>query len=190
MAAQKGKVSGKIEGAFRHLDLHLRQGQDLGRIDQTQKVMMLGTGGERGKVLLADGKEDARGGFGQGGGGLCLIRNGLPVVPGLSGPCRARQTQMRHARRLGCRLGIDADPRGKRMGCVDQMGKAALGQILRQPLSPAKTADPHRNWLRRGLQGAPGIGIDGIKIAGGQFVGQSGGLGGAAKKKDAHGNLC
>lgn len=188
MVAQKREVAGKVERAFRHFDAAKRQWRRVRRVHQPQKIMVLRARGEGRQMLLSYGKEYARRRARQGGGGLGLIRDGFPAISRLRYPWRAGQAQMGDACGLrGC-AGIRADARRERVSCIDQMGKPAGHKIAGQPLDTAETAHAVFNRLRSGLQGAPGIGIDGIQTPRSQFAGQSGGLGRAAKKKDAHGN--
>ena len=186
MVGQKGQIGGLIKRAARDHRLCIRQRQRaVGRIDEAQKVMVLRLRGEGGKRLLADGKENPRGGIGQGRDGGVDAGHAAPVVPRPRSPWRAFEGDQRHAGFGGCVDGIPAHPRREGMGGVDQMGDALGAQIVHQPGDTAEPADPRRQGLRDGRAGAPGIGKDRVRVRPGQRAGKGGGFAGAPEKKDA-----
>ena len=186
MVGQKRQIAGLIEWAARDHRPCIRQRQRaIRRIDEAQKVMVLRLSGEGGKRLLADGKEDARGGVRQCCDGGVDAGHAAPVVPRPRSPWRAFEGDQRHAGFGGCVDGIPAHPRREGMGGVDQMGNTLGTKIVHQSRDAAKAADPRRQGLRDGRAGAPGIGKDRVRARFGQRAGKGGGFAGAPEKKDA-----
>jgi len=159
----------------------------LRRINKAQQVMVLRFCGEIGQGLFADGQKYPGCCVGQGGHGGGGVWHLGPAVARRGGPRLAFQ---RDQRCLQCRAGgdgIPADLGSKRMGGINDMGDVFGNHIINQPRHTAKPADPGGQGLRRRQIGAACVGIHRIHPGIGQSLGQTAGLGGAAKKKDAHG---
>lgn len=157
----------------------------VGRIDQSQQVVVLRRSGEKVQMLLADGQEHPRGPAGQSINRRVQIRNALPAIAGLCLPRRAFKGAQRNTGLRAGRNGICAHTGGKRVRGVNNMGDGVAAQILRQPVNTAKAANPGRQGLNRWRIGASGVGKYRVRAAIGQRTGQITGLGGAAQNQGA-----
>lgn len=186
MIAQKGGVALCGKRTLGDDRRGVRQGQGcFGRIDQTQKVMVLRFGGEGVEGLFADGKKDAGRGVGQGFGRRFGGVDARPAVGGFGCPSGAFEGQQR-GRGLGAGgNGVCAYLCGEGVGRVDDMGDAFGADVFCKSPGPAKAADARRQGLRHGGRCASGVGKHRIHPLREQMRGKAGGLGRAAKKKDA-----
>lgn len=166
--------------------LYVRKGQRrLGRINQTDQVMMLRSFGEIRQILLADGQKNAPG-FGRQG----IDRPGdiRDPLPGIVRPGLPRRAFERRQRDLGPGAGqhrIGAHLRGKRVCGVDHRCDVLGTQIVQQSLAAAKTTNPRRQGLRHRVCGPARIGKHGIIAAFRQGPRQLRRFAGAAQNKDA-----
>ncbi len=154
-------------------------------IDKAQQETV-GKGGERVQRLAPDGQEHVRRLRGQRGGGGGDVGHTGPAVARPPGPAGALQRQQGQAHCGTGRDGVRADPRGERVGRVDDMGDGVLAQPVRQPLRPAKAPGPGRQRQDDRRAGAPGIGIDRLDPRRGQRAGRLPRLGRAAQQQNAH----
>ena len=182
---QQGQIIGGGERPTAKHDPAIGQGRGLRRIDQPQQIMMLRPRGKEPRLLLADRQKDPRGRVGQGLQGGLHIRDAVPAVTGLRGPCRALQRDQRQAKAFAGGMGVAAHPGGERMRGVYQMGDALGLHIGAKPRNPAKTPNSCGQGLRHRLRRAPGIGKHRIPPGLGQRAGKGRSLGRAAQKKDA-----
>lgn len=79
-----------------------------------------------------------------------------PVIAWNANPWWAVQRQQRNIHALCSPRRIDRDDRGVGMRGIDQYGDALPQQVVSKALGTAKSADPHRDGLRRGRPCAPG----------------------------------
>ncbi len=157
----------------------------LGRINQSQQVMVLGFGGEFGQVLLADRQENAGGRVRQGGDGTGDIGNALPGVPRPRHPGRAFQRGERHARLSAGGQGVPAHLRGEGMGRVDDMRDAFGPQVIAKAPDSAEAADTRGQGLGDRCLGPAGIGKDSRDPGACHGARERRGFGGAAEDKEA-----
>ncbi len=186
MVAHQRQIVVQREGPTGNDGMGIGQRQGLGRrIDQPQKIMVLGLVREIGEVHPADGEEDAGRRIGQGAGGGGDVGDVRPGIarPGLPGI--AFQRHKRRSRHRRGQDGIRAHLRGEGMGRVDQMGDGLIAQVTRQPLRPAEAADAGGQGLRARRLGSARVGQGGVNACLCQGAGKAGGIGGAAQKKDA-----
>ncbi len=184
--AQQRGIARDIKGATRDHQTGIRQGQRaLGRIDQSQQVMVLRARGESRDMLATNRQKHPRGGLGQRVDRLRQIRDMGPAIlwPGL--PRRAFVGQQRHAGFGAGRNGVPAHPGGERVGRIHHASDGMNPQIVHQSGHAAKAADPRGQGLRDGRSRSPGIGKDRIKPARGKRLRQTAGLGRATKNEDA-----
>lgn len=165
-------------------DFGIRQGQFIGRIDQTQQIAMLGLGRELLKMHPTNRKEHALRFDVQrincGGD----IGNVSPVITGLRAPSGSRQ---RGQWRLRCTAGLNrvsAHLRGERMGRVDHMADPVVADVSDKPLHAAKPTDPNRQRLRARFFDPSCVGIGRRKPLFGNGFGQNVRLGRAAQDKE------
>ncbi len=186
MLPQKGKIAFCSEGATRDDGTGIRQRQDiLRRIDQPQKIVMMGLRGEGLKVLFADRQKDTRRTHGQGIDGGINVRDMVPVITWARAPARPFEAAKRRAGLQGGGNGVAAHPRRKGMGGIDDVGDPLAAEIFDQPFDPAKAADARRQRLRNRAFRSAGIGEYRVNPCAGQRPRQLRGFGGAAQKKDA-----
>ncbi len=183
---QQGPVTCRVKGAAGNDHLRIRQGQRPDRrVHKAQKIVVLTSRRKGGKVLPTDGEEHPPRGSAKDGGGLCKVSNMRPAVAVASRPGRALQRNHGDARDAAGLCGVLADPRGKRVGGVDQMADVLGAQIGHQAIHPAEPADANRQGLRHGGFGPSGIGIDCINARLCQGQRHLRGFGRSAQKKDA-----
>lgn len=186
VALQQGEVILQPEGTAGDQGCGVGQRQGaFGRIDQTQKIVMLGFGGKSGKRLFADGQKDTARIIGQGGNGGFRIRSHVPVIARPRQPGWTHQRAKRRSRREAGRYSIAADLRGKGVGGIDNMGDLIGANIVRQPHRTAKPTDADRQRLRDRLFGSTRIGKDCVHPGTRQITGQCRGFGRATQEKDA-----
>ena len=184
--AHEGEVVLQEERPAGNHNFGPRQGQcGRGRIDQTQKVVMLCGAGKGGDGLASDREEDAGGHVGQGAGGSGFVGDNGPVVASLGLPSWTFERRKRHAGDGAGFDGVTAHLLGKWVGGVDQVGDVLGLKIGSQPCDPAKAADALGQGLRRRVRGAPGIGIDRVDAGIGEGLRHKPRLGGAAQQEDA-----
>lgn len=163
----------------------LGQGQDdVGRIDQTQQVVMLWAHREGVDRLSTDGQKDLCWLIGQRSDRARDVGNCTPVVALRRRPGRTFERQQRNAESRTGLYRIPAHPGGKRMGGINDMSDCRLAKIGDQPLHSAEPTDPDQQGLAGGRCGASGIGKDGVDACFGQCARHLAGFGGAAQQKD------
>lgn len=168
----------------------VRQGQcTFGRVDKSQKIMVLRLSGEAGKMQLANRQKDPRRGVGQGVDGRIHACDLLPVVAGTGNPGRAFKGAEPGA---GLRAGlyrVATHLCRERMGGINQMRHPFGANVIGQPFGPAKAADSGGQGLRQRLFGATRIGKDRSDAGLRHGAGQVRGFGGSAEDKEArHGS--
>lgn len=156
----------------------------VGRIDQTQQVMMLGLGRESRQVQTAQSQKHAPRRPGKRHDCGRNVRDALPAIalfrrPGRAGQCQQRNTC--HLRRLH---GIGAHLGSEGMGGIHQMRDGVLNQIGRQPLCPAETTHAHGHRLRFGAFDPARIAEGCGQARFGQFRDKARGLERAAEDED------
>lgn len=186
VALKQGEVVCKPEGAARDQGCGVGQRQGaFGRIDQTQKIVVLGFGGKSAKRLFADGQKDTARIIGQGGNSGLYIRNHVPVIARPRHPGRTHQCAQRHA---GCGAGgygIAADLCGKGVCGIDDMGDLIGADVICQPRIATKSTDAGWQRLRDGLFGSARVGKDCIYPGARQFPRQRRRFGRATQEKDS-----
>ncbi len=168
-------------------DNHCRlgQGQDgIGRIDQTQQVIVLWAHREGVDRLSTDRQKDPCWLIGQRSDRARDVGNRTPVVTFRRRPGRALERQQRNANSRTGFHRIPAHPGGEGMGGVDDMSDCRLAKIGDKPLHSAEPTDPDWQGLARWRCGATGIGKGGVNACFGQCAGHLAGFGGAAQQKD------
>ena len=156
----------------------------MGWINQAQQIMVLRLAREICQMPTTNGKEHPARRTGQGGSRRRNIWHMCPAIPRFRGPGEAFQRDEDGGRRRSSLNRVAADLGGKGVGRVDQMGDLFAGQIVGQPLHPAKSAGPNRDRLLRRVGDAPGIGQGGGQPGPAQRHGQQARLGRAAKDQD------
>lgn len=187
VVTQKRCVIGDLKRPTGQNDCGVGQGQRaFWGVNETQQVVVLGLAGKKIKLLLANGKKDARRGFRH------SVRNVLqpgevdPVVRRASNPRRTLKPDQRCAGLAGSRKGIAAHARRKRMGGVDDMADIFARKIGQQALHTAKATDACWQWLGDRRGGAAGVGINRLNPGLDEGFGHHGGFSGAAQKENAH----
>lgn len=168
-------------------DDHSRPGQgqdDVGRIDQTQQVVMLRTECEGVDRLPTDRQKNPCRFIGQRGDRVRDVGNRTPVIAFRRLPRRSFECQQRNADSRTGFHSISTHPCGKRMGGVDDMSDCRFSKSGGQPLYSAEPADADRQGLTRWRRGAASIGKDSVDACFGQFTRHLAGFGGAAQQKD------
>ena len=159
MRLQQRSVARHVEGATGQRDGVVRQWNwSCGRINETQKVVVLGLGGEEVKLLFADGEEDVCGGLRQRCGEVFHPRDGLPFVADLRAPRRAFKADQRDAQRLAGGMGVAAHLCGKRVRGIDDVGGFGVTQIGTQTVNAAEATDAQGQGLIHGRSGAASVG--------------------------------
>ena len=130
----------------------------VGRINETQNIVVLRLGDETGNLGPADGQKDTFRVDGQPLQGGVHIRRVRPVITFLRCPCRAVQRDQRHAAAFRSGDGVAAYLRGKRVRGIDHMSDFEVFQIGHKTFNTAKTACAGRDGLFARSFGAPGIG--------------------------------
>ncbi len=182
---QQREVVGVVERAAGDDGGGLGQQGFARRVDEPQKVVVLRRCGKHVQVLAADGKEDLRRDAGQGFDCILNALHGVPDVALLRLPRGAFKGGKGHGQSLTGGGGMVAHLRGKGMGGVNHMGDFVVCKIGRQAGDTAKAANPLGQGLLYGINGASGIGKDGVDLGRRQGLGQQARLGCAAQQKDA-----
>lgn len=184
MRLHQGEIIVQRERAARDNNLRLGHRDIVGFIHQTQQIVMLGLRGKLLQMHAANSKEHPLGRALQRRNRSRNIRHMMPRVSGTTLPCGTGQRSERNSR-LGTSFGrVPAHLRGKRMGGINDMGHRVFRDIARQPIGPAKPADPRRQGLRARIFHPPRVGICGIHPLFAHSFGQGVGLGGAAKNQE------
>ncbi len=176
-----------LKGKRSLCDDHCRLGQgqdDVGRIDQTQQVVVLWAHREGVDRLSTDRQKDPCWLIGQCGDRPRNVDNHTPTVTVRRRPGRAFERQQRNVDSRTGLYRIPAHPGGKGMGGINDMSNCRIAKIGDQPLHSAKPTDPDRQGLARWRRGATSIGKDGVDACFGQCAGHLAGFGGAAQQKD------
>jgi len=156
----------------------------VGRIDQSQKIVVLRLGSKKRERLLADSKKDARRSIGQRPDSGFGVWDMLPVVARSRDPGRPFQHQKRDADAIACGQGILAHPGRERVGCIDDMGNSFGFEPCNKSVHTTKATDTHRQGLGNWRLGSPCIGKDGVNFRVGQRASQHRGFGGSAQQQD------
>ena len=166
------------------LDILKRQSH-VGRINQPDQVVMLRSGRECRKILLADGEKDTRGRVGQRLNSALDVSYVLPAITRTGVPRRPFECGQRH---IGLGTGkhrIAAHLRGEGMRGVDDRLDLRGAEVLRQPGNTTEAANPRGQRLRHGRSRTPGIGEHRVIAALRQGPRQLRCFAGAAQNKDA-----
>ena len=182
---KQGQILGFIERAARDDRFCLRQGQGFDRrVNKAQQIVVLRFGGERQQVLFADGQKHPLRRLRQGRDRFVNVGNQLPVVIWARPPRRAFQRTKADASRSAGRNRIAAHLGGEGVSRVNNMGDVFAAQIGREPLRPAKPANPGGQRLGNRMARAPGIGKHRLNPGRRQRTGKVGCFGGAAQQQD------
>ncbi len=177
---------GKRRTAFDHRAPRQRKLGMLGFNDPGQ-IPMLGPRLIRRKYAPTDGQENPRRLFGQRFHGGVFIRDLGPAIFRPGAPGRTLQCDQMHVRVGRGFDSIPAHPSREGMRRVHQMRDPFVLQIGTKTSDAAKAAHTHRQGLRIQGLNASGIGKDSLDPRGGQGLGQLGGPGRTAQKKNFHG---
>lgn len=182
---EKGDVGVGVERAACDDDMVVGQGRWRGRwIDQAEQVEMFGPFRETGNLLAAYGEEDAeRVGF-QACNRMFDIRHVDPDIAFLRSPRRSGQRDQRDADDAAGLDGIVAHGLGERVGGIDDMSEASLGEVFGQTVGSAKAADSRRDGDRTRSRSASRVGVHGLDAKFGHAPCQSERLAGAAEDKE------
>ncbi len=183
---QKRQIPSQIKRSARDNRMGVEHRQRMGGlVHQTQQIAVLRARGKDINMLFSNRQKDLRGITWQGITGRLDIRNRLPIVTGSRLPRRAFETSQIDLRRRASTHGIGAHLGSKRVRGINHMGDVFGPQEIAQTVHPAKAANTCRQGLRDGVCRASGVGKQHVIIRVGQVMGQTRGLCGAAKQKDA-----
>lgn len=185
MHLQQGEIFFEGEGSARQDDIR-RKGQIARRIDEAQKVIVLGLCSESFKLQPTDGEKDAGLGFWQGLDGSLHRRHQIPAIARLGRPRLTFECHQRHSLCRASHNGMGRHLGGEGMCRVDHMGDAFLTQVGTQAFDAAKAANADRQGLAHRRICSTGIGKDGGKLLFRQGFRHEARFGRAAEKKDAH----
>lgn len=182
----QGKIALKSKRSLRDDHCRLGQGQDrVGRIDQTQQVVVLWAHREGVDRLSTDRQKDSCRFIGQRSDRARDVSDLTPIITIRRRPGRALERQQWNANSRTGFHRIPAHPGGKGVGGVDDKSDCRLTKIGDQPLHSAEPTDPDRQGLARWRRSATSIGKYGVDASFGQFTRHLAGFGGAAQQKDA-----
>lgn len=111
------------------------------RINQAKHVMVLGLGGKGSQVHAANGEQYTLGRASQGANRLIDRSHALPLVAVNSLPSGPGKGNGLNPALRSSGDNISAHLRGKRVGGIDNMGNALLGQKSHKPTHAAKAAN-------------------------------------------------
>jgi len=147
------------KGAARNHNLTIRQRQGFGRVDQSQKIVMLGLRGKILKMHPTYCQKDALRRAVQRRNSCGDIRHMLPPVPLLRDPFGACERRQFNPGIPTGRHRIAAHLRGKRMGCVDHMADPVVSYVLHEAFDTTETTNPNRQGLWARITHPSGVGI-------------------------------
>lgn len=182
---QEAEVVFVGKGAAGKFDLGW-EGQVHRRIDEAQKVMMLGLCSKDFQLQATDCQKDALRSCRQMGNGGLHVGHMGPAISCSGLPRLALQRDEAHLR---CRAGRDRVGRhlgGKGVCRIDHMGDAFLPQVLNQPVDAAEASNPQGKGLGHGRLGSTRIRENGRNALIGKTFRHQTRFGRSAKKKDAH----
>lgn len=185
---QQRAVACQIKRPARHHHLMTRQGRRRLRwVHKTQQIVMLRLCGEAGHLLSSNRQKHPTSRPSQNRNRSPNIRHLSPTLP--YRPGRTAQRDQGHTCHGTGGHRIAAHPVGKGMRRVHHMGDAFCCQIGRQPVHPAKPANPHRHRLPARRFNPPGIGQNGPHTCVSHQPCKGRGVGRAAENKKvwAHG---
>jgi len=185
--AQQVQFAFKRERASRDNEIRIRQRQRTFRgIDESERVGVLRSFGERRDVLPADGEEHARRFIRQGRHRRRNVGYLDPVIAWHLGPWWALQRNQRRVRRRasGNRVSADLDREG--MGRIHDMCDAFLANDIGKTVCAAKPAGAGRQGLIDRDLRPSGVGIDRVDVGVCKRSRQKIGIARSAQNEGAH----
>lgn len=159
------------------------------RIDEAQKIMVLGRACEQSNVLSADGEKDAFGRqINQVIGKRLNVRKTLPVVLRARRPGCAGERDKVNPGFSGRSDSISAHSSRERVGGVDQVSDFVFPYVSGQTFRATKTATAYRNRLCDRVVDPACITESGRNTCFCHASGQGAGLGRATKNQEVRGN--
>lgn len=183
------QISGFGERPAIHDNVGVRQGQlSLGRVDQTQQIVVLGVGREVGQMHPTHGQHDVLCWPVQCIDGTCDVGHMGPVIASYSAPFFTGECGEWNACDAATFDCIDAHLAGEGVRGVDHLGDVVIFDINGQPVCTAKSPDPLGQGLADGPVYASREGHSSLDAAICTGARESGGLRGAAQNQKVHGH--
>ena len=124
----------------------------LGRVDETQNVVVLRVWRESAEMHASNGQHYTRRRSVECCNGARNVRYAVPLVPRLRQPRWAFQRDERHTRFGTGRNRIVTHLAGKGMRRVDNMGCGCRTEVIAEPFDASKATNAHRQNLRLGAR--------------------------------------